>query len=31
PETAADAVVANIARIEAGAPPLNAVDFTRGY
>ncbi len=31
PETAIESVVANIERIEAGKPPLYAVDFNRGY
>jgi len=31
PETAAKAVGENIARMEAGKPPLNIVDFERGY
>ena len=31
PETAVESVVNNIDRIEAGQPPLNAVDFERGY
>jgi len=31
PDTAARAVAENVARIEAGQPPLNAVDFERGY
>lgn len=31
PETAVEAVVENINRVEAGQPPLNAVDFERGY
>lgn len=31
PDTAAKAVAENIARIEAGQPPLNVVDFERGY
>lgn len=31
PETAVEAVAANIRRIEAGEPPEDAVDFTRGY
>lgn len=30
-ETAIESVVANIRRVEAGEPPLNVVDFTRGY
>ena len=31
PKTAVESVVDNINRIEAGQPPLNAVDFERGY
>lgn len=31
PDTAARAVAENVARIEAGQPPLNVVDFERGY
>ena len=31
PETAAKAVGENIKRMEAGLPPLNVVDFERGY
>ncbi|MFQ6021773.1 MAG: 2-hydroxyacid dehydrogenase [Acidiferrobacterales bacterium] len=31
PETAVESVVANIRRVEAGEPLLNAVDFERGY
>jgi glyoxylate/hydroxypyruvate reductase A len=31
PETAVESVVHNIRRIEAGKPPLNVVDFERGY
>ena len=31
PETAAEAVAANIRRMEAGEPPLGVVDFARGY
>ncbi len=31
PETAVEAVAANIARMEAGEPPLGVVDFARGY
>ena len=30
-ETAVESVVANIRRVEAGEPPLNVVDFARGY
>ncbi len=30
-ETAIESVVANIRRVEAGEPPLNVVDFARGY
>ncbi|WP_366556347.1 2-hydroxyacid dehydrogenase [Aquibaculum sediminis] len=31
PDTAARSVAENIARIESGQPPLNVVDFERGY
>jgi hypothetical protein len=31
PETAVESVLDNIARIEAGKPPLYAVDFGQGY
>ena len=31
PETAVESVVDNIRRIEAGEPPINTVDFERGY